>query len=661
MVYQVPLPFFKKQWMKFDDVLTSGSTYEECVRNTEKVLKKLSDHNIRINIQKCKFFKESVEYLGHVIGPNYIKPDPKKVFAIRNAPNPKNVTEIKSFMGLVNYYRKFAPMQATCLAPLNNLTRKGVKFNWDIACQRSFDECKKLISEKSILVQYDPSKELFLTCDASGSGVGGCLSQKHDQKEEPVIFASGTMTTAERNYSQLEKEALAIIYCVKKFSKFLLGRKFTISTDHQPLTSIFSPTKGLSVTAASRLLRWSIILSAYQYDIKYVRGKENVVADALSRLSLPSNGTGLDVASNLINTFRYTEKLPFNVEDIAKKTRSDILLTKVIDNIYRGWSDKYIPDSKFTPYFTRRLELSMEKGCLIWGNRVIIPESMRPEILQILHTQHVGIVRMKQLARSFIWWPGMDNQIETEAKTCKLCQMYQNRNPEDKSFSGWPKTDRFWYRLHGDFFYYNSRNYLLVTDSASKWLDIYLMQNSSTADEVFNKLKNSFAIFGLPYQFVSDNGPPFNSKRFTQLLNCNGIEALKSPVYYPKANGSAERFVETVKQNFKKSLQNKNLSIVETKNHVSNFSYVSNFLFTYRTTPSSVTNKTPGDCLLKQSPRTILSMIKPTFGNYKNFPLNDHTNKKFCCFTVNEKVLIQIKNKMWEDKTNDIWFNTRAR
>lgn len=127
---------------------------------------------------------------------------------------------------------------------------------------------------------------MHLTCDASSSGVGGVLSQQQDNQEEPVNFASGTLSKTERNYSQLEKEARSIIFCLKKFSKFLLGRKFVIFTDHQPLTSLFNPRKGLSITAASRLQRWSIILSAYQYEIKYLKGKDNVVADALSDYAL---------------------------------------------------------------------------------------------------------------------------------------------------------------------------------------------------------------------------------------------------------------------------------------------------------------------------------------------------------------------------------------
>lgn len=304
-----------------------------------------------------------------------------------------------------------------------------------------------------------------------------------------MFFASGTLSKAERNYSQLEKEALSIIFCLKKFSKFLLGRKFVIFTDHQPLTSLFNPRKGLSITAASRLQRWSIILSAYQYEIKYLKGKDNVVADALSRLCIKTDD-GIDIANTLINTFKDTDKLPFNVEDIAAQTKSDSLLTKVVDNIKRGWDSK-LSNTEFAPYYRRRDELSSEKGCILWGNRVIVPRKLHSEILEMLHNQHVGIVRMKQLARSIIWWPGMDRQIEEEAKTCLQCQKYQNRNPVDKYFVGWPKSEIPWYRVHGDFFHYNTKTYFLIVDSTSKWIDISLMNQD--ADDAFNKLRSSMA------------------------------------------------------------------------------------------------------------------------------------------------------------------------
>lgn len=623
-----------------DDVLITGSSFSDCVRNTETVLRKLSESNVRLNVHKSKFFQESVKYLGHIIGPNFIKPDPEKIAAIKLASIPKTVTELKSFMGLLNYYRKFAPMQATILDPLNNLTRKGVEFIWTSECQKAFEKCKCILSEKSLLVHFDPNKELHLTCDASSSGVGGVLSQKQDDREEPVLFASGTLSKTERNYSQLEKEALSIIYCLKKFSKFLLGRKFVIFTDHQPLTSLFNPRKGLSITAASRLQRWSIILSAYRYEIKYLKGKDNVVADALSRLCIKTKN-GVDIATTLINTFKDTDKLPFNVEDIADQTKCDPLLSKVLDNIKRGWNSN-ISNVEFSPFYRRRGELSTEKGCILWGNRVVIPGNLCSDILGMLHSQHVGIVRMKQLARSFIWWPGMDKQIEEEAKTCPQCQKYQNRNPGDKDFIGWPKSDRCWYRVHGDFFHFNTKTYFLIVDSTSKWIDIFLMRQGTTADEVFDKLRSSFAVFGLPQQFVSDNGPPFNSSRFRQLLKCNGIEPLNSPVYYPQGNGQSERFVETVKNNFKKSLENQRFSACQLERHIQNY------LFSYRTTPSTVTKQTPADMVLKQSPRTILSMLKPTFGDSNNCKVKI-TPKISFIFSANEKVLVHLNKNHWEE------------
>lgn len=397
----------------------------------------------------------------------------------------------------------------------------------------------------------------------------------------------------------------------------------------------------MSVASASRLHRWAIILSAYRYDIRYKRGQDNPVADALSRLPMPAKSTGIDISTNLINMFKDDQEIPISHEDVAKQTKLDLVLTKVKELILTGWSNS-VKNINFQPFFNRRHELSVEKGCVVWGNRVVIPLILQRNILELLHQQHPGMVRMKQLARSYLWWPGLDKEIEDEVRQCEQCQRYQRNNPEDKNYTGWPKMQNNWYRLHTDFFHFMGNNYLLIVDSTSKWIDIYLMK-SCDAESVFDKLRIAFGTFGLPHQLVSDNGPPFNSFRYIRLCKCNGIEPLNSPVYYPKANGTAERNVETVKQNFKKSLENKILSVTEIHRHIQNF------LFVYRNTPNSVTQISPANLLLKQSPRTILSQIKPKFGDSDVL-----VNKKIVqnynsfIFAAQETVLVKFNSKTWE-------------
>ena len=229
-----------------DDIIITGKTEEEHLQNLSAVLSKLQEAGLRLKRSKCYFMAESVEYLGHIIDAKGLHPTKAKVAAVQNSPVPRDITQLKSFLGLINYYRKFLPDLSSLLAPLNNLLQKGVKWTWTEAQQTTFDEAKQLLQSSVVLAHYDPSKELVLACDASPYGVGAVLSQYQDDKtEKPIAFASRSLSKAEKNYSHLEKEGLAVIFGVKHFHQYLYGRHFTILTDNQPLRRLFSETKAV--------------------------------------------------------------------------------------------------------------------------------------------------------------------------------------------------------------------------------------------------------------------------------------------------------------------------------------------------------------------------------------------------------------------------------
>ena len=274
--------------VRVDDILVSGANDDDHLRNLEEVLKRLAEAGLRLKKGKCVFMESQVTYLGHRVRKEGIQAMEDKVDAISNAPPPKNVSELKSYLGMINYYQKFLPNLSSVLAPLHKLLNSQSSWHWGKEQQKAFEQSKSFLKSSKLLVHYDDKKELTLACDASQYGLGAVLSHKmEDGSEHPISFASRTLTKAERNYSNLEREALAVIFGVKKFHQYLYGRQFALETDHKPLESLFNVKKAIPVMAAARIQRWALTLAAYNYTIKYKPGKEHCNADALSRLPLP--------------------------------------------------------------------------------------------------------------------------------------------------------------------------------------------------------------------------------------------------------------------------------------------------------------------------------------------------------------------------------------
>ncbi len=235
-----------------DDILVSGTNLTDHLLNLGTVLKRLDEAGLTLKKDKCAFALSSVEYLGHTIDKNGLHPSPRKLKAIQEAPEPKNLTELRSFIGLLNYYNKFIPNLSCFLFPFYRLMQKGVSWKWTNEHSKLFTEAKTLLQSSSLLTHFDPNKELLVASDASPIGVGGVLSHKmEDGSEQPIAFVSRSLSPAERKYSQLEKEGLAIIFSVKKFHQFLHGRTFQIYSDHQPLKHLFNETRQIPTMASA--------------------------------------------------------------------------------------------------------------------------------------------------------------------------------------------------------------------------------------------------------------------------------------------------------------------------------------------------------------------------------------------------------------------------
>ena len=254
-----------------------------------------------------------------------------------------------------------------------------------------------LLSLVDTLTHYDPNLPLTLACDASPVGVGAILSHTlPDGKEQPIAYASRKLTKSEKNYAQIQKEALGIVFGVQKFRQYLLGRKFKLHTDHKPLLSIFHPQKGIPEVAASRLQRWAITLSAYDYEIQYKPSTQHGNADALSRLPLEIEDY-FENEEEIVCAIeeQQLDNLPLKGKDIKKATERDSILSQVFNYTLRGWPKeaRAVPKNS-QPYFHKRTHFTLRNGCLIWGLRVVIPQKYRQTVLELLHAGHPGTTRM---------------------------------------------------------------------------------------------------------------------------------------------------------------------------------------------------------------------------------------------------------------------------
>lgn len=587
-----------------DDILVTAPDRTEHVKRLEAVLGRLQKSGLRVQKEKCEFLRQSVTFLGHILDKNGLHMCPSKVSAMKNAEPPKDVKELQAFLGLINYYRKFIPNMSAISTPLYALLAKDVEFQWGKNQQLAFEELKQALTSKTVLAHFDPAVPVKLTVDASSIGISAILSHVYSSNvARPIAFASRTLSQSEKNYSQISKEALAIVYGVRKFHQYLYGRKFLLETDHQPLVAIFGSKKGIPLLAANRLQRYALILSGYTFEIKYVNTKLNI-ADFLSRLPQPVSELDekIDVESQVfVHYILDSEKLPITFEEVKRVTAEDAMLKQIAEFTNKGWPKQVSMD--LNPYRLRQESLSVESGCLFWGHRLVIPKLLRSAVLGEIHKTHQGICKMKGVARSYFWWPKLDKDLEDMAKSCENCLQYRS-NPPKSELITWKWPSEPWSRVHLDFMGpIFGKYFLILVDAHSKWPECIDMNQSITASQTIKALRAIFARFGLPRQIASDNGPSFTSQEFQKFLSNNGIEHLTSPVGHPSTNGQAENGVKLVKNGLKKALYGIKIANLDL--------HLNAYLLDYRNSIHSTTGEAPAKLMLGRYLRNRLDLLNP--------------------------------------------------
>lgn len=329
-----------------------------------------------------------------------------------------------------------------------------------------------------------------------------------------------------------------------------------------------------------------------------MKGEDNGAADGLSRLPLDTPGTQSEEQDYL--NLVCEDKLPLSADDIRKATRVDPELSKVYQYVRDRWPSE--GNTELTSYRRRTNELSIEKGVLMWGYRVVIPNKFHKFLLEEIHGTHMGMNKMKAIARQYFWWPNLDADIEQFVKGCNQCRMFA-KNPEKARLEKFPEARRPFERIHIDFLGpFKGKVYLVIIDAYSKWPEIFEMPSTDTGRTI-EKLREVCSRFGLPEMLISDNGTQFQSSEFAEFCKNNGIIHRTSPPYHPATNGQAENMVGTFKNCMKRILEDKANSNIKVS------TLVLRFLASYRNTPHATTRETPARKMLGREVRTRLTFL----------------------------------------------------
>ena len=565
-----------------DDIVICGRTIEEHDRNLLNFMQVAAQRGLTLNSSKCHIKQTSINFFGNQYSKDGLKPDPQKVADLRAMPTPSNKSELQHFLGFLTYLSPFIKDFSSKTSMLRDLLKKDADFIWEPHHQAAMEKLKQEVTETSVLQFYDTASPVYLQCDASLQGLGAALLQ-HDQEGRlrPVAYASKALSPAEKHYSCIERELLAIVFGVERFHTYVYGRTFHVITDHKPLLMIMD--KPLTV-APPRLQRMLIRLQGYNFQITHRPGRDNLLADSLSRLPSVHNSQAVDLDLR-VDLVQFS---PRKIDQLQQATRQDKILNALMELIVTGWPStvKELPPD-LRQYWSYRDELTINDGIILKGNRVLIPKQMQPEILQKLHTSHLGQQKTKLLARGCVFWNNINKDIDRMVQSCTRCQENQ---PAQTSEPLQPHDipTKPWNTVATDLFEFKGKQWLIVVDYYSKYPVVRQLPDPATSNSVINTLKQIFAEHGIPAKVVSDNGPQFASYQFMTFAESWAFEHVTSSPRRPQGNGFVERHIRTIKNIMKKS------------------SDIQLALLHWRATPISEKLPSPAEVLMNRQLRTTL-------------------------------------------------------
>ena len=524
-----------------DDITVHGNGEKAHDLHLHEAMERTRQANVCLNYEKISVKKPSVKFFGNMYTADGAKPDPDKVAAIQALRPPENRSELRTFLGMVNYLQQYIPRLSEYTAPLREMDCVGVVFTWNEAYQAVYDRIKKLVAADISLAYYDRTKPVTVQCDYSKKGLGAALVQEG----RPIQFASKAVSGAEKNYAPIEGEMLAVLYGVTKFHHFLYGRRFEVESDHKPLQHI--QQKNLS-RAPPRLRSMLMKLSPYDFSIHYKPGEEMVMPDTFSRLSQVDQD---EIPGLKVHVHSIVDISCLRLAKLKRETERDCVLQKLKKVFEEGWPSSIKGlDKDLRPFWAIRDDVSIMDGLLMAGSRIIIPEVSRREVLDNIHEGHQGEVKCNLRAKDAVYWPGIYKSIEEIVKNCGACREFENALPKCPML-GVEVPSQPWHTVGADLFYYKGRWNLLVTDYYSKAPFVRPVANTGAAASI-RAMKGIFAENGIPFKVISDNGPHFCAYSYSEFAKRWGFELVLSSPEYPKGHALIERHVQTMKKCMRK-------------------------------------------------------------------------------------------------------------
>lgn len=674
-----------------DDIIIVGRSFQEHLENLRAVLTRLRQANLKLNPNKCNLFRTEVTYLGHVISREGVRTDPEKISAVKSWPRPENANQLRSFLGLCTYYRRFVRNFSRIARPLHRLTEVKQKYEWTTACEDAFQTLKRELTSSPILVYPQLEKPFIVDTDASNEGIGAVLSQETKGVEHVVAYFSKSLSKPERNYCTTRKELLAIVKSVEHFHHYLYGRKFLLRTDHASLSWLlnFKSPEG-------QVARWIQRLQEYDFEIQHRKGASHGNADALSRRPCPTDCRHCTRAEDNFECFKPVVRQvastsdpllnSWNDQNLRQSQLEDSDIKPILEFLE---SDSARPVwqaiSSFSPttkrYWALWNSLHLQNGVLYrkWESddgktsrwQLILPKSRIPEVLRELHNGatggHFGLMKTLQKVRERFYWDKIRNDVEQWCKSCNQCAARKGPSKRTRGrlqrYNVGAPFERIALDILGPLPVTNNQNkyILVVMDYFSKWPEAYSIpdQEASTVSEVL--VREWVSRFGVPLLIHSDQGTNFKSAIFKGMCDILGMEKTQTTPLHPQSDGMVERFNRTVLNH---------LSIFVSKNQKDWDQKLSLFLLAYRSAVHEATGYTPAQLLFGRDLRLPCDLL---FGCPKDAPsspveylqnlqerleaIHHFTREKIDICTEKMKLRYDAKSNHRDFKVNDkVWF-----